>query len=204
MSSGLAESHDHCGLGIEIPSAEEEVWRDSVFEGVEWWMFHELEIPEEIEERTTDPLNSSPRSVSTSPKESSSVSPRDSAGEICRDELQGLPDGPLLAPKDTAPVKEWLCEYPNCGRSFTHRYMLNKHQKYHNKLHRCLEPSCLARRVTFSREQDLIRHQSQHNGQRFYCPHSDCSFAIDGAKNGFSRKDNQKRHITNQHRYPSQ
>ncbi|KAN0095615.1 hypothetical protein V8E51_016326 [Hyaloscypha variabilis] len=115
-------------------------------------------------------MSSSSRSVSMSANEISGLSPSAGAGEGFREGLQSMPARPIPVLKNTASVKEWSCEYPNCGRSFTHRYRLNKHQKYHNKLHRCLEPSCLARRVTFSREQDLIRHQSQHNGRRFYCP----------------------------------
>jgi hypothetical protein len=202
------------------------MWRDSIFDGVEWWMFQELEILEEIDQLITDPMSGSSRLVSTSANEISSLSPSASAGEFRRDGLQSMPARPLPVLKHTASVTEWLCEYPNCDRSFTHRYrlkyispqsnrcpcvpqltMLSKHQKCHNKLHRCLEPSCLARGVTFSREQDLIRDQSQHNGRRFYCPHSNCLYAIDGAKDGFTRKDNLKRHLTNltnQHRHSQQ
>jgi len=175
-----------------------------VFDGVEWWRFQELEIPEEIDQLIREPMSSSSRSVSTSANEISSLSLSAGAGECCRDGLQSMPARPIPVLKNTASVIEWLCEYPNCGRPFTHRYRLNKHQKYHNKLHRCLEPSCLSRRVTFSRKQDLIRHQSQHNGRRFYCPHSNCLYVIDGAKDGFTRKYNLKRHLTNQHRHSQQ
>jgi len=194
-----------------------------MFDGVEWWRFQELEIPEEDEDRTKDPTNSSSRSFLTSPNDSSSLSSSVGSGESCRDELQSLPVPTPQALEVPSPAQEWLCEHPNCGRSFTHRYrlkyvssqpnhllyvsqltMLSKHQKYHNKLHRCLEPSCLARRVKFSREQDLIRHQSQHSGRRFYCPYIHCSYAVGGAKDGFTRKDNQKRHIANQHRHAQQ
>ena len=167
-------------------------------------------------------MSSSSRSISTSTNESSNLSPKASAGEGCQGRIQSMPARAMPVLKNTASVKEWLCEYPNCGRSFTHRYrlkyispqsnppcvpeltMLSKHQKYHSKLHCCLEPSCRARRVTFSREQDLMRHQSRHNGRRFYCPHSDCLYAIDGSKDGFTRKDNLKRHFHIQHRHSQQ
>jgi hypothetical protein len=217
---GSADSRDHCGLGFEIPGAEEEMWRGSEFEGVEWWRFEELEIPEEIDELITEPMRSSSISVSTSAGEDSSLSPSASAEGGSQGGSQSKLARVIQAPKNTTSVNEWLCGYPNCRRSFTHRYrlkynspqsnrlpcvsqltMLSKHQKYHNKLHRCLESSCLARGVTFSREQDLIRHQSQHDGRRFYCTHSNCEYEIYGANNGFTRKDNLKRHLTNQHRY---
>jgi len=175
-----------------------------MFDGVEWWRFQELEIPEEDEDGIKNPMNSSSRSFLTSPNDNSSLSPSVGFGESCRDELQSLPAPTPPALEIPSPALEWLCDYPNCGRSFQHRYRLNKHQKYHNKLHRCLEPSCLARRVRFSREQDLIRHQSQHNGRRFYCPYGNCLYAISGAKDGFTRRDNQKRHIAIQHRHPQQ
>ncbi|KAH8766516.1 hypothetical protein BGZ57DRAFT_856949 [Hyaloscypha finlandica] len=94
---------------------------------------------------------------------------------------------------------EWLCEHPNCGRAFTHRHKLNRHRKYHIKQHKCLEPSCASRQVTFSLEKDLIRHQAKHNGRRFYCHHTKCRNAFGGAKGGFTRQDNLKRHIAAQH-----
>jgi len=180
------------------------MWRDSLFDGVEWWGSQELEISEEDDQLSKESISSSLRSISTLTNESSNLSPKASAGEGCQDGIQSMPGRAMQVPKNTASVKEWLCEYPNCGRSFTHRYRLNKHQKYHSKQHWCLEPSCLASRVTFSREQDLFRHQSQHNGRRFYCSHSDCSYAIDGSKDGFTRKDNLKRHLTTQHRHSQQ
>ena len=121
---GSAESRDHCGLGFEILSAEEELWRDSMFDGVEWWRFQELEIPEEDEDRTKDPTNSSSRSFLTSPNDSSSLSSSVGSGESCRDELQSLPVPTPQALEVPSPAQEWLCEHPNCGRSFTHRYRL--------------------------------------------------------------------------------
>jgi len=121
---GSADSRDHCGLGFEIPGAEEEMWRDSVFDGVEWWRFYELEIPEEIDQLIRDPMSSSSRSASTSANEISSLLPNASAGECCRDGLQSMPTRPMPVLKNTKSVTEWLCEYPNCGRSFTHRYRL--------------------------------------------------------------------------------
>lgn len=163
-----------------------------------------MEIPEEINELIKESISSSSRSISMSANEISNVSPSAVAEEGYRGGLQSTPPEIMPALKNTAPVKEWLCGYPNCGRSFTHRYMLNKHQKYHIKLHRCLEPPCLAGGVTFSREQDLRRHQSQHNGRRFYCPHANCLYAINGEKDGFTRKDNLKRHLTSQHRHSQQ
>jgi hypothetical protein len=100
------------------------MWRDSVFDGVEWWRLQELEIPEEIHELIREPISSSSRSVSTSANANPSLSPSASAGEYCRDGLQSMPARPMPVLKNTASVKDWLCEYPNCGRSFTHRYRL--------------------------------------------------------------------------------
>lgn len=100
------------------------MWRDSVFDGVEWWRSEELGIPEEIDQLAKDPMSSSSRSVSTSAKEISSLSPSAGAGQCCRDGLLMMPARPMPVLKDTASVAGWLCEYPNCGRSFTHRYRL--------------------------------------------------------------------------------
>jgi hypothetical protein len=121
---GLADSRDHCGLGFEIPGADEEMWGDSLFDGVEWWRFQELEIPEEIDELSRKPMSSSSRSISTSANEKSSVPPSIGTEKGCQGGLQSTPPVAMPALKNTASVKEWLCGYPNCGRSFTHRYML--------------------------------------------------------------------------------
>jgi hypothetical protein len=119
----LADSRDHCGLGFEIPGADEEMWTDSLFDGVEWWNFQELEIPEENDELIMEPISSSSRSISMSANEISSVSPSTGAEDI-RGGLQSTPPGTMPALKNTVSVKEWPCGYPNCGRSFTHKYML--------------------------------------------------------------------------------
>jgi hypothetical protein len=121
---GSAESRDHCGLGFEIPGADEEMWRDSLFDGVEWWSLQELEIREKIDELIKEPMGSSSRSISTSATEKSSVSPNIDSEKGCQGGLQSTPPGAMPALKNTASVKEWLCEYANCGRSFTHRYRL--------------------------------------------------------------------------------
>jgi len=106
-----------------------------------------------------------------------------------------------LASSNTDPGKEWLCDFPNCGKSFTERHKVNRHRKYHIKSHLCLEPSCAIRLIAFSLEKDLVKHQAKHNGQRFYCNHPGCSYAPGGAEGGFTRKDNLHRHITKQHWY---
>ncbi|CZR52625.1 uncharacterized protein PAC_02502 [Phialocephala subalpina] len=145
------------------------------------------------------------RSVSTSMEESSSLSPSESAGENVQDGLQATHASRSRSPAQTSPsADEWLCRHPNCGRSFTHRHKLNRHQKYHSKLHRCLHPSCFPQGVAFSLRKDLDRHQSQHDGRRFYCPHVGCLHAINGAEGGFTRRDNLQRHLTNQHRRSQQ
>lgn len=100
------------------------MWRDSLFDGVEWWRFQDLEIPEEINELIKESISSSSRSISMSANEISNVSPSAVAEEGYRGGLQSTPPEIMPALKNTAPVKEWLCGYPNCGRSFTHRYML--------------------------------------------------------------------------------
>ena len=121
---GSADSRDHCGEGFEIPGVEEEMFRDSPYVGVEWWMSQELEIPEENGELMGEPMSSSSRSVSTSTNESSSLSPSASAEESCQNGLKNMPALALPALNKAAPVKEWLCEDPKCGQSFTHRYKL--------------------------------------------------------------------------------
>jgi len=75
----------------------------------------------------------------------------------------------------------------------------SRHRKYHIKQHKCLEPSCASRQVTFSLEKDLIRHQAKHNRRRFHCHHTKFRNAFGGAKGGFTRQDNLKRHIAAQH-----
>lgn len=79
----------------------------------------------------------------------------------------------------------------------------SRHKKYHIKPFRCLEEACAADDVAFSLEKDLTRHQAQHNGRRFYCPHHDCAYAPRGRANGFTRKDNLRRHVLKQHSYQS-
>ncbi|PMD59493.1 uncharacterized protein K444DRAFT_412886 [Hyaloscypha bicolor E] len=101
--------------------------------------------------------------------------------------------------KATPSGDKWLCEFTNCGKCFSHRHKLNRHRKYHLKPYRCLDPSCSTRGIAFSLNKDLARHHSQHSGQRLYCPHRGCSYAFGGGENGFSRKDNLKRHIKTRH-----
>jgi hypothetical protein len=112
-------------------------------------------------------------------------------------------------------LDKFLCNYPKCGQSFTHRHKLkyvyeptlsryrlvhkltspSRHRKYHFRLYRCLEPLCAAQQVAFSLKKDLIRHQRKHNGQRVYCYNAGCS----SGKTGFTQMDNLKRHIAAQH-----
>jgi len=99
----------------------------------------------------------------------------------------------------TPAAEEWLCQHPNCGRTFTHRHKLNRHRKCHLKPHKCLDPSCADRRVAFSLKKDLIRHQAKHNGRRFYCQNVGCRNALGGIEGGFTRKDNLQRHVATQH-----
>jgi hypothetical protein len=100
------------------------MWRDSLFDGVAWWRLQELEIQEENNEVIKEPMNSSLRSVSTSTNKSSSSVQIVSTGEGRQDGIQGMPARAMPVLKSSAPIKEWFCEYPNCGRSFTHRYRL--------------------------------------------------------------------------------
>jgi hypothetical protein len=103
------------------------------------------------------------------------------------------------ASNNTTSAEEWHCNFTNCGKSFTHRHKLNRHRKYHSKPYACLDPSCSRRNKSFSLKKDLDRHQAKHNGQRFHCPHGSCNYSIGGAEGGFTRKDNLKRHIREQH-----
>jgi len=93
----------------------------------------------------------------------------------------------------------WGCEY--CGQSFSRHCDLNRHRKKHTRPYKCLDPSCAMRQIAFADRKDLTRHQSKHNGRRFYCPHTDCGNSLGGALGGFSRKDNLKRHVTTKHRW---
>jgi len=139
---------------------------------------------------------------STSTDESSILSPSpcsDISEKGSKDESRSRRPRTTANPRITPSANDWPCPYPNCHRSFPQRNKLNRHQKYHNKPHRYLEPDCLTRRVAFSLEKDLVRHETQHNGRRFYCCHADCSFASGEENGGFSRKDNLKRHLANQH-----
>jgi hypothetical protein len=120
------------------------------------------------------------------------------------------------ASNDTNTAEEWFCNFSNCRKSFTHRHKLkfvhdvhgtfvhqltypSRHRNYHIKPYQCLDPSCATRRIAFSLEKDLIRHQSKHKGRRFYCHHVDCSYAIAGTEGGFTRNDNLKRHLIKRH-----
>jgi len=170
---------------------------EDIFDVTGWWNGGELEDMGGIDEGMEGSESGSSKSFSVAENDVLSLS--SGAGEAGQDTLQSSSAREMPCPKNRVSEKEHSCEYPNCGQSFSHRYKLNKHRKYHSKLYCCLDPSCLARKVAFSREQDLIRHQSQHNGRRFYCSHADCVYAINGAKNGFTRKDNLKRHLNNQH-----
>ncbi|KAM3086348.1 hypothetical protein ACMFMG_000483 [Clarireedia jacksonii] len=144
------------------------------------------------------------------PSTSSSMSENDvlilspSTGEASQDTLPSSSARTTPSAEERVSGQEWFCEYPNCGRSFSHRYKRTKHEQYHKKPYHCPDPSCLLRQVAFSREQDLVRHQSQHNGRRFHCPHANCVYAIGGAKDGFTRRDNLKRHLANKHRQSQQ
>ncbi|PQE22439.1 Zinc finger transcription factor ace1 protein [Rutstroemia sp. NJR-2017a BVV2] len=196
---GSAESRDHCGRGFswEIPGAEEDfLWTEGGFDGTGWWN------GEELDEGAEEPESGSSGSFAVAEIDFLSLS--SGAGEAVQDTSQSSFARETPSLKNRVSEMEHSCEYPNCGQSFSHRYKLNKHRKYHSKSYCCLEKSCLARKVAFSREQDLIRHQSQHNGRRFYCSHADCVSAIDGAKNGFTRKDNLKRHLDKQHQQTRQ
>ncbi|KAH8682809.1 hypothetical protein BGZ60DRAFT_511912 [Tricladium varicosporioides] len=96
-------------------------------------------------------------------------------------------------------TEEWICDFIDCGKSFTHCYKLNRHKKYHMKKHRCTDPSCVTRNVAFALRKDLERHQAKHNGRQFYCMHAGCIYASGGTEGGFTRKDNLRRHFARKH-----
>ncbi|CZR52627.1 uncharacterized protein PAC_02504 [Phialocephala subalpina] len=170
----------------------------ALFGGTNWWDSGGSSVPGE-NGRLVDELstlwsflpaasdNSSPSPTTGGTEEASSVQAIRTTSKNSKIQWASSKDG-------------WVCEYPECNRSFSQRHKLNRHQKYHTKPHRCLESGCIGRRIAFSLEKDLIRHQSQHNGCRFFCSYVDCSHSIDGLNGGFTRKDNLKRHLTNQHR----
>ncbi|KAL3421118.1 zinc finger protein 2 [Phlyctema vagabunda] len=111
---------------------------------------------------------------------------------------QGFLEGDNTS-NDASSSDTWLCDWPGCGRSFTHLHKLNRHKKYHSKPHQCDKPACMAKGVAFSLRKDLTRHQAQHDGRRFYCHYADCPYTLTGTKRGFTRKDNLRRHISKQH-----
>lgn len=161
----------------------------------------ELEIQEEITEATfiSPDLTSNSSTPSTSAKKDTSLVLDVSIVEgDCRRHAEAVTTSGLV--RNESPLAdEWLCNFPQCGRAFTHRHKLNRHRKYHNKPYRCLEPSCISRQVAFSLKKDLDRHQTKHNGHRFYCPNAGCRNALGGAEGGFTRRDNLKRHIGTKH-----
>ncbi|KAF8856399.1 hypothetical protein BDZ45DRAFT_476037 [Acephala macrosclerotiorum] len=161
-----------------------------------------FQMREEEGDILNDKMGESSRSSSMSAGENLASSSYQRAGGSSRESLSSdiVMSKPVFHPASSTSEDEWSCSYPNCGRTFTRRHKLNRHQKYHSKLHRCLEATCRARDVAFSLEKDLVRHQAQHNGRRFYCHYDECSHSVNGAQGGFTRRDNLKRHITNQHR----
>ncbi|KAE9371069.1 hypothetical protein N431DRAFT_376443 [Stipitochalara longipes BDJ] len=165
---------------------------DTFLHAREWaWGPMELEVPQEEEELPMGAPSTStlPSSSSTSINMNCSTSPRTTTS----DERTSLPSNNIPA------GDEWACDFANCGKRFSHRHKLNRHKKYHLKPYRCLDPLCSARGIGFSLNKDLVRHQSQHSGRRFYCPISGCNYAYGGGENGFSRQDNLKRHIKTRH-----
>ncbi|PMD36381.1 hypothetical protein L207DRAFT_106579 [Hyaloscypha variabilis F] len=210
----------YLGMGFETPIEEEPqgeggIWDES-FEGIDLLAegFHkdsggdlgedtllqdwewaavpvELEVPQE---EGAIPMGPSP-STSTLPP---SISTNNDMTSTSPD-TQGSDRQASLFSNDTPSGDEWCCDFANCGKRFSHRHKLNRHKKYHLKPYRCLEPFCSARGIGFSLNKDLVRHQSQHTGQRFYCPNRSCNYAVGGGENGFSRQDNLKRHIKTRH-----
>jgi hypothetical protein len=175
----------------------------------------ELEISAQRLQAPTEftPISTIPALASMT--EVMSLSTDDSPG-VQFDERQSSNEVQSSSASNDTESREWLCNFPNCRKSFTHRHKLkfvhdvhetfvhqlicsSRHTKYHIKPHQCLDPSCATRRVALSLEKDLIRHQSKHNGRRFYCHHVGCSYAITGTEGGFTRNDNLKRHLTNRH-----
>lgn len=79
-----------------------------------------------------------------------------------------------------------------------HLFWFSKHVKTHTRTFRCEVPDCPS--SGFYRLQDLNRHISschKNVGQdtKFYCTIQHCAYAT----RGFSREDNRKRHIREQH-----
>src|SRR6266536_5862039 len=67
--------------------------------------------------------------------------------------------------------------HPSHSQYKTDSLLYSRHKKYHRRPFKCSIPSCKARNVGFSLEKDLVRHQSSHEGERYFCPHIGC-FAV--------------------------
>lgn len=84
----------------------------------------ELEIPEEVTQVLPESTLDSNTSCSTSTTEDLSSLPNRSPAEEGREGPSNNDAGSIPASNDVTSADEWLCEYPNCGRSFTHRHKL--------------------------------------------------------------------------------
>ncbi|KAN0095982.1 hypothetical protein V8E51_014787 [Hyaloscypha variabilis] len=188
---GSFEGIDLLAEGFQKNSGEA-VGEDTFLQDWEWPANPvELEVPQE---EGAIPMGSS-TSTSTLPPLSSTNN--DMTSSNSPEEVSDTQA--TLSSKDTPSGDEWSCDFANCGKRFSHRHKLNRHKKYHLKPYRCLDPLCSARGIGFSLNKDLVRHQSQHSGQRYYCPNRTCNYALGGGENGFSRQDNLKRHIKTRH-----
>lgn len=114
------------------------------------------------------------------------------------------PSSPSLQAPDHATSKlrkrntarGFKCEEPTCQKTFPSSQALRKHQRYHNKPHRCQQ--CDRRFVTITH---LTRHVNDvHERQEHYCPVGGCEYSL-AAGNGksFAREWNLTRHLRNMH-----
>jgi hypothetical protein len=125
LSLGWLESLDHYGLGPGVPSSEEDQVENGYFDGLEWALdAMELEIPEEVTQVSPESTPNSDTSSSTSTTEDLSSQPNHSPAEEGREGPSSSDAGSIPASNDTTSADEWLCEYPDCGQSFTHRHKL--------------------------------------------------------------------------------
>lgn len=77
--------------------------------------------------------------------------------------------GSTAAPAENKPKKKWVCDGPNCNKSFVQKTHLDIHRRTHNgaKPYVCTKDNC---GLTFSQRGNLKTHMRRHTGEKpFSC-----------------------------------